>query len=98
MLMAHRVAYELRNGPIPEGQQVHHTCEHKWCVNPDHLSLTTLDGHNAIHRKQWAINKVKTHCKHGHPFTEENTHRSRGQRHCRACLRAASARYRAKHK
>jgi hypothetical protein len=97
MLMAHRVAYELAKGPIPEGQQVHHTCENKWCVNADHLILTTLVDHNSIHRKQWAVNKVKTHCKRGHPFTEENTYRSRGTRQCRICLRAASARYRARH-
>jgi hypothetical protein len=26
-----------------------------------------------------------THCKHGHPFDEQNTYTWRGQRHCRRC-------------
>lgn len=35
--MAHRVAYELKNGQIPPGMRVLHTCENDLCVNPDHL-------------------------------------------------------------
>ena len=31
---------------------------------------------------------ARTHCKHGHPFSEENTYLWRGTRHCRACRRA----------
>lgn len=34
---AHRVAYELANGPIPEGLTIDHLCRVKRCVNPDHL-------------------------------------------------------------
>lgn len=38
----------------------------------------------------------RTHCKHGHEFTPENTHIDRqGWRNCRACGRAKSARQRA---
>jgi len=35
--LAHRVAYELFRGPIPDGMVLDHTCERKSCVNPDHL-------------------------------------------------------------
>ena len=38
--------------------------------------------------------KSRTHCEHGHEFTAENTYmRSHGARRCRACLRAAGARW-----
>ena len=38
---AHRVAWELARGPIPEGARVLHICFSKGCVNPDHLELST---------------------------------------------------------
>lgn len=34
----------------------------------------------------------KTHCKHGHPFDEENTYWNRGKRGCRACIQARNRR------
>jgi hypothetical protein len=37
----HRLAWELANGPIPDGMQVLHRCDNARCCNPDHLFLGT---------------------------------------------------------
>src|SRR5258707_2688055 len=34
---AHRLALELKYGPIPDGMILRHRCNVKSCVNPDHL-------------------------------------------------------------
>lgn len=46
-LRAHRVAWEITNGPIPEGVFVCHTCDNPPCCNPAHLFLGTAAENNA---------------------------------------------------
>ena len=38
---AHRVAYVLSGGEIPEGMLLDHRCHHTACVRPEHLRLAT---------------------------------------------------------
>jgi hypothetical protein len=39
--LAHRVAWEIANGPIPDDRQVCHTCDTPSCVAISHLWLGT---------------------------------------------------------
>jgi hypothetical protein len=91
---AHRVAYELLVGPIPEGLVLDHLCRNPPCVRPSHLEPVT---HKVNVRRGKASYVDNTHCKHGHLRTPENTYVCpRGWPECKECRRIANRKSRGK--
>lgn len=95
MVLAHRYAYELLVGPIPEGLHIDHLCRVRLCVNPAHLEAVTCHENNRRSTSPTAVNAKKTHCPRGHEYTEENTYFAPpdGRRMCKPCARAATKRW-----
>ena len=101
---AHRWAYEETNGRIPDGYVLDHACHgrdeacpggsrcpHRRCVNPAHLEPVTQAENvrrGMAGAATGARHAARTHCKHGHAFTPENTRVTKtGVRVCRTCAR-----------
>lgn len=87
--MAHRVAYELLVGPIPDGLDLDHLCRNRRCINPAHLEPVTRQVNLLRGETLPARNAAKTHCVRGHELAGDNViHQKTGKRWCRECRRA----------
>lgn len=50
---AHRVAYLLLAGPVPDGHEIDHLCSVRHCVNPAHMEPVTHE-ENVRRSSRWA--------------------------------------------
>lgn len=90
-ISAHRIAWTIAYGPIPDGLLIDHLCRNRACVNAAHLDLVT-QRENVVRGDSAACVRTRrdaqTECLRGHEYTPENTRISRaGYRFCRACER-----------
>lgn len=89
---AHRVAFNIFVGVIPEGKVIDHKCRNRKCCNPEHLEVVTPTQNTLENSLSFqAENAVKTHCPQGHEYIGENLkYYPNGGRYCRLCHRAQS--------
>lgn len=89
-LPAHRAAYLLWRGPIPDGHDLHHLCHNRPCFNPWHVEPVPERKHLPIYHRL-------THCAKGHEFTDDNIRMTPKGRVCRTCQNEYQRNWRASH-
>jgi len=95
ILSAHRVAYEMLVGPIPEGLDLDHLCRVTLCVNPKHLEPVTHRENLLRGESPSAKHARKTECLRGHPLSGANLYTDpKGRRQCRICRNESKRLYR----
>jgi hypothetical protein len=85
---AHRVVYEQKAGPIPEGMVADHLCKRPLCINVEHLEIVTQQ-ENLFRRKQSYCERTMIRCRRGHDLKLHVMRTPEGGRLCRKCMREA---------
>lgn len=81
----HRVMYEIKNGPIPEGLDLDHLCRTPTCVNPAHLEPVT----RSVNVARMLDKQPKDRCRRGHKYAAAGRAVNGA---CIACLEASTGR------
>lgn len=88
---AHRLAFKLANGSLPDGKLICHKCNVKSCINPSHLYAGTVkDNVRDMLRSGNHNNQRITHCPRGHEYSDSNTYFNPtiNHRQCKTCQTA----------
>ena len=105
-MQAHRAAYLIFIGPIPDGLEIDHECHvpefcdlgdecpHRSCTNPAHLVATTPHANTMRSNSPSARHAAATHCPSGHPYEGDNIYiRPDGRgKDCMECRRRQNRR------
>jgi len=99
-MVAHRAAYILACGPVPDDLELDHLCRVRCCINPAHLEPVS----KVVNVRRGSAGQTagrraatRTHCPHGHPYSGDNLFvRPSGARECRTCMRARHRAWRTK--
>lgn len=81
VMVAHRVAYLMLVGQVPEGKDLDHLCRIRACVNPEHLEPVSRD----TNLKRGIGHGSESHCPSGHSYSGYNLIRQGSSRRCRIC-------------
>lgn len=97
---AHRFSMIASGYAVSSSDVVDHLCRNRKCVNPSHLEVVSQSENvvrgyagNVLAASATQRSLDRTHCKHGHELTPENTYRPPSYptwRACRECRRAGS--------
>jgi hypothetical protein len=95
---ATHVAWELKYAvKFPKGKHACHHCDNPRCVRGSHIYVgdNFTNQQDRIRRGRHNFASL-THCKNGHPLTEENVYHYGKRRRCRICLRLRHTKHYAK--
>ena len=70
--VVHKILYEEKFGPVPDGLELDHLCRVRCCVNPDHLEPVTRRENIMRGIAPSALQAKQSECKNGHPLSGDN--------------------------